>query len=104
MSILDSKSIPYDLVDIAQNSDDKDLMRKIARNPTALPPQICNGDVYCGVSLTQQPAKVIIRHTDDVTPQISWSYDGMLIIYTLAAFFPGGKKAHLVVEGRRRRN
>ncbi|XP_041814943.1 SH3 domain-binding glutamic acid-rich-like protein 3 [Chelmon rostratus] len=48
MSILDSKSIPYDLVDIAQNSDDKDLMRKIAGNPTALPPQICNGDVYCG--------------------------------------------------------
>ncbi|XP_076612909.1 SH3 domain-binding glutamic acid-rich-like protein 3 [Chaetodon auriga] len=48
IDILESKKIPHKLVDIAQNSDDKDLMRKIAGNPTALPPQICNGDVYCG--------------------------------------------------------
>ncbi|XP_070843854.1 SH3 domain-binding glutamic acid-rich-like protein 3 [Chaetodon trifascialis] len=48
IDILESKKIPHTLVDISQNSDDKDLMRKIAGNPTALPPQICNEDVYCG--------------------------------------------------------
>uniref|UniRef100_A0A3Q3JNR1 SH3 domain-binding glutamic acid-rich-like protein n=1 Tax=Monopterus albus TaxID=43700 RepID=A0A3Q3JNR1_MONAL len=47
-SVLDSKKIAYKAVDIAQNSADKDLMRKIAGNPTALAPQICNGNVYCG--------------------------------------------------------
>lgn len=51
-SILSSKKIPFEAVDIAQNSDDKDLMRKRVGDPTALPPQICNGDVYCGVRLT----------------------------------------------------
>ena len=51
-SILTSKKIDFEGVDIAQNSEDKDLMRKKAGDPTALPPQICNGDVYCGVSLT----------------------------------------------------
>ncbi|XP_038582843.1 SH3 domain-binding glutamic acid-rich-like protein 3 [Micropterus salmoides] len=47
-SILTSKKIPFEVVDISQNSEDKDLMRKRAGNPKALPPQICNGDVYCG--------------------------------------------------------
>uniref|UniRef100_A0A8C4ECA7 Uncharacterized protein n=1 Tax=Dicentrarchus labrax TaxID=13489 RepID=A0A8C4ECA7_DICLA len=47
--ILDGKKIQYKPVDISQNSEDKDLMRKIAGNPTALPPQICKGNVYCGV-------------------------------------------------------
>lgn len=50
-NVLHSKKIPFQAVDISQNPADKDLMRKIAGNPTALPPQICNGDVYCGVSL-----------------------------------------------------
>ncbi|XP_076026970.1 SH3 domain-binding glutamic acid-rich-like protein 3 [Genypterus blacodes] len=49
-SILESKKIDFKLVDIAQNSDDKDRMRVLAGNPTALPPQIVNGDVYCGDS------------------------------------------------------
>lgn len=60
--ILDSKKIPYTPVDICQDSKDKDLMRKIAGDPKALPPQICNGDVYCGVSLTQCSHRLIIRH------------------------------------------
>uniref|UniRef100_UPI0037E8F659 SH3 domain-binding glutamic acid-rich-like protein 3 isoform X1 n=2 Tax=Semicossyphus pulcher TaxID=241346 RepID=UPI0037E8F659 len=47
-SILNSKSIPYEVVDIAQCVASKDLMREMAGNPTALPPQICNGDTYCG--------------------------------------------------------
>ncbi|XP_061602333.1 SH3 domain-binding glutamic acid-rich-like protein 3 [Cololabis saira] len=48
MSVLTSLKIPFEAVDISQNSDDKDLMRKRAGDKTALPPQICNGDVYCG--------------------------------------------------------
>ncbi|XP_008300411.1 SH3 domain-binding glutamic acid-rich-like protein 3 [Stegastes partitus] len=47
-SVLDSKKIPFRLVDIAQCSEDKELMRKICGDPTALPPQLSNGDVYCG--------------------------------------------------------
>nr|XP_020494542.1 SH3 domain-binding glutamic acid-rich-like protein 3 isoform X1 [Labrus bergylta] len=47
-SVLDSKSIEYEKVDITQGSDAKDLMRKKAGDPTALAPQICNGDNYCG--------------------------------------------------------
>lgn len=50
--ILDSKKIPYKLVDVAQSQDDKDLMRKLAGDPKALPPQLCKGEEYCGVSLT----------------------------------------------------
>lgn len=48
-AVLTSMRIPFEAVDIAQKTEDKDTMRKIAGNPTALPPQICNGDVYCGV-------------------------------------------------------
>ncbi|MEQ2316576.1 hypothetical protein AMECASPLE_033860 [Ameca splendens] len=48
-SVLSSKKIPFKAVDITQNSEDKDVMRKKAGNPKALPPQIFNGDAYCGV-------------------------------------------------------
>ncbi|XP_060908221.1 SH3 domain-binding glutamic acid-rich-like protein 3 [Labrus mixtus] len=47
-SVLDSKSIEYEKVDITQGSDAKDLMREKAGDPTALAPQICNGGNYCG--------------------------------------------------------
>ncbi|XP_017282751.1 SH3 domain-binding glutamic acid-rich-like protein 3 [Kryptolebias marmoratus] len=47
-SVLTSKKIPFKAVDITANSEDKDLMRKIAGDPSALPPQLCNGDTYCG--------------------------------------------------------
>ncbi|XP_054617331.1 SH3 domain-binding glutamic acid-rich-like protein 3 [Dunckerocampus dactyliophorus] len=46
--VLESKNISFEQVDIAQDAADKELMRSRANNPTALPPQICNGDVYCG--------------------------------------------------------
>ncbi|XP_047429876.1 SH3 domain-binding glutamic acid-rich-like protein 3 [Mugil cephalus] len=48
ISVLTSKKIPFEAVDIAQDTEVKDLMRKRVGDPTALPPQICNGDVYCG--------------------------------------------------------
>lgn len=53
ISVLSSMGVSFDKIDIAQDSADKEKMRKIAGNPTALAPQIANGDTYCGVSVTQ---------------------------------------------------
>lgn len=64
-SVLSSKKIPFKTVDITQNSEDKDLMRKKVGDPTALPPQICNGDVYCGVSFID-PVRVIRMRNNKV--------------------------------------
>ena len=47
---LTSKNIEFNKVDVAASEDAKKKMREIAGNPTALPPQLCNGDQYCGVS------------------------------------------------------
>ena len=47
---LTSKKIEFEKVDVAASEDAKKKMREIAGNPTALPPQLCNGDQYCGVS------------------------------------------------------
>uniref|UniRef100_A0A3B4WFD9 GST N-terminal domain-containing protein n=1 Tax=Seriola lalandi dorsalis TaxID=1841481 RepID=A0A3B4WFD9_SERLL len=66
--VLESKKIPFEAVDISQNPEHKDLMRKRAGNPKALPPQLCNGDIYCGVSFSQCPVKVMIRCFDHVPP------------------------------------
>ena len=49
--ILESKKIPFERYDISANSDFKDRMRKLANNPTALAPQLANGDDYCGVCI-----------------------------------------------------
>uniref|UniRef100_A0A8C6U7S1 SH3 domain-binding glutamic acid-rich-like protein n=1 Tax=Neogobius melanostomus TaxID=47308 RepID=A0A8C6U7S1_9GOBI len=46
--VLSSKKIAFKEVDISQDTAHKDLMRRIAGDPKALPPQICNGAVYCG--------------------------------------------------------
>lgn len=46
--ILDGKNIEYKEVDITQSADAKDKMRNIVGDPKALPPQICNGETYCG--------------------------------------------------------
>ncbi|KAJ0026920.1 hypothetical protein NQD34_017920, partial [Periophthalmus magnuspinnatus] len=37
-SVFTAKNIAFKAVDISQNSDDKELMRKIVGDPTALPP------------------------------------------------------------------
>ncbi|KAL0967106.1 hypothetical protein UPYG_G00247870 [Umbra pygmaea] len=49
-SFLDSKKIKYETKDITQGPEVKEEMRKKAGKPTALPPQICNGDKYCGLT------------------------------------------------------
>ncbi|XP_077367558.1 SH3 domain-binding glutamic acid-rich-like protein 3 [Festucalex cinctus] len=46
--VLESKRISFERVDIAANESDKELMRQISGDSTALPPQICNGNSYCG--------------------------------------------------------
>lgn len=47
--ILDGKNIKYELVDISQDNALREEMRAKAGNPKAIPPQIVNGDQYCGV-------------------------------------------------------
>jgi len=48
---LDSKRIKYRALDITTSTDVKEEMRKKVGNPSAMPPQVFNGDKYCGVSL-----------------------------------------------------
>ena len=47
--VLDSKKIPYRKLDIAADELLKKKMRDIIGDPRALPPQLCNGNKYCGV-------------------------------------------------------
>ncbi|XP_033116871.1 SH3 domain-binding glutamic acid-rich-like protein 3 isoform X1 [Anneissia japonica] len=46
--ILDGKKIAYEKVDIAADEESKKRMRELCGDPKALPPQLCNGDEYCG--------------------------------------------------------
>ncbi|XP_051948173.1 SH3 domain-binding glutamic acid-rich-like protein 3 [Xyrauchen texanus] len=45
---LDAKKIKYRVVDITETTDKKEEMRKKVGNPSAMPPQVFNGDKYCG--------------------------------------------------------
>ena len=38
-------------IDVAADEDAKKKMRDLSGNPSAIPPQIFNGDTYCGVSV-----------------------------------------------------
>lgn len=67
LDVLSSKKVEFEAIDISQDSNIKDEMRKMANDATALPPQICNGNEHCGVSLTQLP-KVMIISGDNATP------------------------------------
>lgn len=49
--VLDSKKIQYEKIDIAADEDAKQKMRDGMGDPKGLPPQLFNGDDYCGVSL-----------------------------------------------------
>ena len=46
--VLDSKKIPYNKLDISADESLKAKMREISGNPQAVPPQLCNGNQYCG--------------------------------------------------------
>ena len=47
-NVLDSKKIAYTKIDVAASEEDKAKMRKIVGDEKALPPQLANGDQYCG--------------------------------------------------------
>lgn len=54
--ILDSKNLKYNVIDIAEpgNENEKEFMQensKVRDSKHPLPPQIFNGDHYCGVSI-----------------------------------------------------
>lgn len=57
--ILDGKKIPYEKIDITASEDAKLEMRKLAGCDTALAPQLCNGDQYCGVSHSRRSADTL---------------------------------------------
>ncbi|KAJ8027179.1 SH3 domain-binding glutamic acid-rich-like protein 3 [Holothuria leucospilota] len=46
--VLDSKKIQYEKIDIAADEDAKQKMRDGMGDPKGLPPQLFNGDDYCG--------------------------------------------------------
>ena len=48
--ILDGKKISYSKVDVSADEAGKAKMRELAGDSKALPPQLANGDSYCGVS------------------------------------------------------
>ncbi|TSP79475.1 SH3 domain-binding glutamic acid-rich-like protein 3 [Bagarius yarrelli] len=48
LQYLQSKNIKYFEKDVTESSEIKEEMRKKAGNPKALPPQVFNGDHYCG--------------------------------------------------------
>ena len=47
--MLDALKIAYEEIDISTDREAKEKMREFA-GATSLPPQIVNGDTYCGVS------------------------------------------------------
>ena len=47
--VLEGQGIPFVVIDVAASAEEKAKMREIAQHETALPPQIANGDTYCGV-------------------------------------------------------
>ncbi|KAL4617211.1 SH3 domain-binding glutamic acid-rich-like protein 3 [Arapaima gigas] len=48
MRILESKNIPFEMIDISVGNEVREEMRNKAGNPSAVPPQIFNDDQYCG--------------------------------------------------------
>lgn len=49
--ILSSKKINFNKLDIAADENLRTKMREIMGDPKGLPPQLCNGEQYCGVSV-----------------------------------------------------
>ena len=48
--VLEGKNIKFEKIDISLVDGAKEKMREISGDPTALPPQLCKGDTYLGVS------------------------------------------------------
>lgn len=48
--VLTGKKIDFEKIDISLAEGAKEKMREICGDATALPPQLCKGDTYLGVS------------------------------------------------------
>ncbi|XP_059107297.1 SH3 domain-binding glutamic acid-rich-like protein 3 [Peromyscus eremicus] len=57
MRILDTYEVKYELIDIAVSSHVLEEMRTKVASPKAVPPQIFNGQDYCGDFMTFHSAK-----------------------------------------------
>ncbi|XP_042125139.1 SH3 domain-binding glutamic acid-rich-like protein 3 [Peromyscus maniculatus bairdii] len=57
MRILDTYKVKYELIDIAVSSQVLEEMRTKVASPKAAPPQIFNGQEYCGDFMTFHDAK-----------------------------------------------
>lgn len=51
---MEGKGIKYEEIDLCKDQEKRDEMREKAGIPNLLPPQLFNGDTYCGVSLYRQ--------------------------------------------------
>uniref|UniRef100_A0A7M4EWI0 SH3 domain binding glutamate rich protein like 3 n=1 Tax=Crocodylus porosus TaxID=8502 RepID=A0A7M4EWI0_CROPO len=49
LRILDGNRLKYELIDVSVSERLLQEMRDKAGDPDAVPPQICNGEDYCGV-------------------------------------------------------
>lgn len=82
--ILDGKRIQYQLVDISQDNALREEMRALAGNPKATPPQIVNGDQYCGVwSCGLWEGECCRRTPARVRPETKHQHSGDHISYPL---------------------
>ena len=50
-NVLKANDIQFELIDICTDTSLRGEMREKMGDPTAIPPQIFNGDNYCGVSI-----------------------------------------------------
>lgn len=57
--ILDGKKIPYEEIDLSKNQEVREEMRALAGIPDLLPPQIFNGNTYCGVRVIAVRTRVL---------------------------------------------
>ena len=61
--VLEGKKIPFEKVDISLVDGAKEKMREICGDEKCLPPQLCKGDTYLGVSLYSFPQLTLYRIT-----------------------------------------
>lgn len=45
---LEAHKVPFDIIDVAQDSEALERMRELVGDEEALAPQIANGEEYCG--------------------------------------------------------
>lgn len=60
--IFSAKGYDVEYIDVAASEEAKKKMRELSGNPKALPPQIFNGDQYCGVSRVRQTPTTVTNN------------------------------------------